>query len=111
RHGLDQAAVGPALIEDPAKRRDLHRDIGALDDPRPDGVQDLILRDEVPMAVDQQTEEVECARPDGDRSKGAVFILAQQTAVAPVETEAAESYHISPGMLLHASASLREPDG
>ena len=43
RHGLDVAAVGSALIEHPAKRGDLHRQVAPLDHgSRPHCIQDLV---------------------------------------------------------------------
>src|SRR5206468_11066478 len=105
RHGCDKATAAPrdrldqawsAIVEGTAKRRNLHCDVGALDHPRPDGVQDLVLRDDIPIPVDQKAEDVEGAGTDRDRNQVAAVILARQQAAAPVEMEAAESEQVGP---------------
>jgi len=72
RNRLNQAWLRSALVEHAAQRRDLHRDVCALDDARPDAVQDLVARNEITLSIDQQAEDVEGTRTDGDRSKSAV---------------------------------------
>jgi len=49
-HRLDAAASCSPLVENPAKRRDMNRQIVVFDHRfRPDGVHDLVLRDQIAL--------------------------------------------------------------
>ena len=81
RDCLDAASVRSAAIEHLAQRRDLGRQIAVLDNnPRPDGHHDLILCNEIAVPPHQQDEQVEGARAERYRDKGAVLICAEQAA-------------------------------
>src|ERR1700738_2812034 len=100
-YGLDAAAVRSA-VEHPAERRYLHRQVAVLDDgPRPDGGDDLVLRDDLPHPLDQHAENVERARPDRDRGE-ATAVIAPGQAAAPVEAEVLEQENVRRSERLHA---------
>src|ERR1700730_8400482 len=84
---LDAAPARSSAIEHTAERRYLHRQVAVLDDgPRPDGGDDLVLRDDLPRPLDQHAQNVERARPDRDRDETAALIAPKQ-ATSPVEEE------------------------
>jgi hypothetical protein len=57
---LDAACSRPAIVEHAAERRYLHREIGFLDHRvRPDGGHEFVLRHEIAVSFDQNTEHVE----------------------------------------------------
>src|SRR5690242_7821136 len=73
--GLDAAPFCSALVENPAECRDLHGQVGVLDDcPSPDGRHDLLFRNEITGPLDEHTENIEGSRADGDRNKNATLI-------------------------------------
>src|ERR1700730_7386821 len=91
RDRLDQASIGPALIENPAKCGDLHVQIGVLDRRRrPYGSHELVPRYEVSCSSNQHTENVERPRADRHRHEDAALVTPEQGAGPPVETEALE---------------------
>src|ERR1700730_11084677 len=70
RGRLDAASLRSPLIENAAKRRDLDREVAVLDHhSRPDGGDDLALRDETARPLDQHTEQIERPRADRDRAE------------------------------------------
>jgi hypothetical protein len=56
----------------------------------PDGLDDLVSRDEVAGAIDQQPENVEPAPADGYRRENTLLIPPGQNIAAPVEAETLE---------------------
>jgi hypothetical protein len=92
------------VIEDVPKRRDLNDQVIILDyRPRPDGNHDLVLRDQIPLPLDQHAEHVERARADRHRHENTTFTPPEQA--APVETETPEQENVGRGECVHASAS------
>jgi hypothetical protein len=101
---LNTAAVGSPVVEQPAKRGDLHGEIAAFDDgSRPHRIHDLVLGDEIPRPLYENTENFEGARPDRDRNQCAGFMLPEEA--APVEAKALEQEDVGTGERVHASAS------
>ena len=67
---LDAAAVRSPFIEDPPKRRDLHRQVAPLDDgSRPHRLPVSRPSRRGPRPLDQRTENLERARADRDRNR------------------------------------------
>ena len=57
---LDAASLGVPLVEDATKRGDLDGQVVVLDHrSRPHGSHDLVLRDEIAIALDKHAEHVE----------------------------------------------------
>src|SRR6202043_238345 len=78
-HGLDAAALGAPVIEDAAQRGDLHVQVAVFDrGSRPDGLDDLGSRYEIPWPLDQHAENVERARTDRNRSENTALIAPKQ---------------------------------
>jgi hypothetical protein len=78
-------------IEDPAKGRDLNKQIILLDHRLgPHGGDDLFLRNDVASSLDQSGENVERSRPDRDRDEGTVVIAPEQPAAKAVEAKLLE---------------------
>jgi hypothetical protein len=72
---VDVALLCAPPIEDAAKRRDLDREVAVLDHhSRPDGGDDLALRDETARPLDQHTEQIERPRADRDRHENTAGI-------------------------------------
>jgi hypothetical protein len=89
------------LVEDAAKRRDLDGEVIVLDDrSRPDSSHDLVLWDEIPIALNKDAEHVEGSRADHHRDEDSAFIAPGQA--APIETEALEQENVAAGTRLHA---------
>jgi hypothetical protein len=97
--------LGSVAIEYAAKRRYLDRQVAVLDDGAgPHGGNDLILRDDLSRPPDQYPENVEPARADRHRDKGAVGITPEQTSGAPVEAEVFEQENLRRRERLHDGA-------
>ena len=61
---LDAAAVLSVLIEDVAQLRNLDVKVGFLDYPsRPDRRHDLVFRDQLPLSLDEQAEQIDAREP------------------------------------------------
>jgi hypothetical protein len=101
--GLDAAAPGSPLVEDPPKRGDLHVEIGVLDRrDRPYGGHERVPQDEASCAVEKHVENVEGARADRHRHESIGLVTPEQNAGPPVETEALELEDATLGKRLHA---------
>src|SRR6516165_1725942 len=73
--GLDAAALRSPVIEDPAKRRDLHAQIAVLYHSRwPDGSDDLAPRHKIARTPDQDAENIERSRAERHRRENAVLV-------------------------------------
>jgi hypothetical protein len=90
-----QLPLRSPVIEDPAKRRDLHAQIAVLNHSRwPDGSDDLAPRHEIAGPPDQHAENIERARADRHRRENAALVAPVQIAAGSVETEAFEPENV-----------------
>jgi hypothetical protein len=67
----------------------------------PDGLHDGVLRDQVPVSLNQQSEQIECARPKRDRLGSAARIQPKQDAAVAIEAEALERENVGRTALVH----------
>src|SRR6516225_8004135 len=80
RDCLNTATVWASLIEHPAKGRYLHSQVTIVDHGfGPDGGEEIVFRDDFTGPLDQHTENIERARADRDRDKGAAIMAPKQT--------------------------------
>ena len=116
RNGLNAAPFRPPFVEHPPQCRDLHRQVGSLDDrPPPDGRHDLFFGDQIARPFDEQTQNIEGLPADGDRNKNAALIAPGQALALPIEAKFLEQKYVGRGEhplpLRHSSSSpaLRKP--
>ena len=103
---LDAAALRSPVIEDAAQCCDLDVEVAVFDRrSRPDGVDDLVSRDEIPRPLDQHAENVERPPADRYRRENTLLIPPEQNTGAPVEAETLEQGNIGRGECVHSCAS------
>jgi len=75
-------------VENPAKGRDLNKQIALRDDPPgPAGAHDLFLRNDVASPLDQDRQDLERARSGRDRDEIAIGVATEQPAAGAVEAK------------------------
>ena len=85
-----------------AARADLDVEVAVFDYRSwPDGLDDLVSRDELARAIDQQPENVERAPADGYRRENTLLIPPGQNTAAPVEAETLEQGNNGRGECIH----------
>jgi len=103
-NGLNAAASGSPVVENPAKCGDLNVEIAVFDcGLRPDCGNDLGARNEFPGPHDQHVEYAECTRADRERDEDAALILSGQDPAPSIEADPPEKANIPGGRCGHAT--------
>ena len=92
------AVWGRTVVENSTECRDLHGQIGSLNDrPPPNRRHDLLFRDETTVPLDKHTENIESSWADRYRNENAAVIAPRQTLIPAIEAKFLEQKNVGRG--------------